>query len=536
MASGLSFDILADSRHPIPKPAPRELLADATFQDLTSALKFTEPDHENEAGSMTEEIVHTFQMARAYGRKIESEMSAEELKALINGGDLKTPKTEEGRGKTTYVDSWKWTKVVHPKSLLAINFFNVDKVNPQSEHMHRIRANIHFNSGKHIEPEDYEDPWMQKKRERGRLFGRDILEVYYKENPEDPDGKPEIVRVEFHVRPRKGDTNYWYEWKLASLRSTSLGKFVKLGMVPAIAQMGAIWALDHYLRPLFGHTPEPTTLRLMAFTFIYGSLIGGIFNPCTRPIFARLTRTEKFFARGIPVSLPYAIGYKLIRFKGEAVKDVLTTLKTTFDIGVNFGINNYVNRILGMRTELDEELRRDHTNLKILGVDTGVTKLDAKFQWRYLTRGFLPRLGDLDNHGGTLFEIDTLDYKFTRGKLIFLAIAPIEEYRFVRRAEKMGSARAQEYRENFERTPHGFALRLLANAYKATRASLKDFGEGIQTAVSGNQPLSEWASEKFRQHSSELWEESKQPRAKTLQKISGACAVMFRRIALELGT
>jgi hypothetical protein len=466
--SGIGFNYelhLAESES---REAPYKLpsiIPDTTAWNLSQFVGNQLSLDSNRAETIAGEITELFHQMRDHGKSLENHHSPREFSHLLDSGKVKM-RHENGNTKVTFVDGVKWTKVIHSSSPIAYLFFNEDKVSPSSKHVDLIRANIHFNAGKSMKPEDMPNEKMAKARRKGALFGRDLAIVWYRE-----DGNAtKVSRVEYFARPEKGTPTYDYEFKLACDKPFRWGNFIWNGGVLGLLQIGILSGLNlaspHI--PFLGGEMPPLHPALYVFTVAYSMYAGGIVYPKLRARTQRMTYNSRFWIRGLTVSLPYAIVYKAFvtfpEMQSAWAAAGYLPLATYFarqavNISINFILNNRVSNALIEHTQLDQELRvhlGEINWLKKFGLS--VRKVDYKGQERYLLVSFSSRTIDLnDNFRGISIPLPLLDdsYFLSTAKALYLGVAPAVRYSVVRRAEKADSSLAPSYREAWNRSLSG---------------------------------------------------------------------------------
>lgn len=457
--------------------------SNGSWNDIRDYLTQHERLSEADANQAASEVLMLFQTMRQKGRDLEQKIPLADFEERLERSGLTHADPDTGRAKVTKADGVKWIKVVHKKSKTAFLFLNEEKIHPSSRHLHLIISNMHFNAGKHIKPEELPEEWMQKARKKGALFGRDVVVIWYHEKVPNPDDSPYVTRVEAYARPTPKTDLYKYEYKLACDKKFSRDNMLWNGTVMGTLQVGVLMGL-HYLTPhipFFGGHTEPLHPILLAVTFVYSHYAGGYLAPKLRAKSQRLTHNQRFWLRGLTISLPYALMYKALTVWGQANQSwedgirpfAVLLAAQAVNIAFNFFINNRVSSGLLEHTQLDDEGRSITGLLKWPSkIGMKVKRIDARAQIRYLAVSFSSRTIDLnDNFRGINIPIPFLGevYHLSSGKLLYLLLPPVILYNVMKRAERENAPSAPVYRERWNRSLTGRVV----NAIKPSSKSMK---------------------------------------------------------------
>lgn len=482
------------------------LYPDKTFRSIYDAILQHHKLEPEKAERIAREVTELFVLMRKEGRRLETSLDSEDFETDLETGRLKLPLKhggiEElnkrvsamGRAKVTKVDGVKWIRVVHRDLPYAFTFYNMDKVEMDSAHIHLIHANNHFNSGKNVKPEELPEEWMRQKRARGALFGRDEIASLYHERHGDPEAPPVIESVQIFLRPQKGTPQYDYEFKLACDKPFSISNMIVNGAFMGMFQLGVLYGINQASPhiPFLGGHMDPLHPALLGFTFAYSLYAGGWLYPKLRARSQSLTYSARFWLRGLLISLPYAVVYKTF-VTWDAMHESIAEgygpmiaffLAQAVNIGINFAINNRVSNELNEWTQTDQEFRTQNGNVKLLEkIGLKVKRIDFMGQKRYVLISFSARTVDLNNNfRGIEIPLPLLDshYFLSVGKILYLGLAPLLRFMNLKRVERHPEYRdttfAQQHRERWDKS---FTARML----KAAKGAIPRMGSWCKSTV-----------------------------------------------------
>jgi hypothetical protein len=429
------------------------------FSNVQDAVMRVEGFSIEDATTFSAEVWELFTDLRAHVKAEQKRLDPHEFDLQLNEGKIKLSKHKFGRAELNRMDGEIYYRILHKDSEISFRFLNVDKVEPESLHNHRIIASQHIAGG--------------KSRTDGQR-GRDDMEIYYKVGENDE--VTGITHVRFFPRHHIWSKEWWRDQVLATFYWPTLPELLISGGFWGAYQLGLVYGVGSLENALYHHASS-TNLKQSIFTGCFGFACGATTRSLRK--FTQVgSDTEMIIRNILSTGLPFVVPFIMLDpHRGpEAFLEARTWV---MDLAVFFIINNLTKIEIQKfnKRRVDERLNTNE-NDKFLGVK----RQDWENQGTYNFLNMPLRIFNLTNALKVKLEMLGAPVVIQGGKVLFLMAYIPFKYGNVAYAEYLKSDDALKTRLSWEKSiwalaagvPFGTALDLSRYIYVRTAGRSRD--------------------------------------------------------------